>query len=71
MSNQRSGKTYRASANDNEGMGTALFFKAAAEALYEQGYEDEAFYFEQVLEHLRDGGGLPSDKRSVEKVLGL
>lgn len=69
--NQRAGKTYRAASNDNSGMGTMLFFKYAAEALTESGYEDEAFYFEQIEDHLRDGGGLPQDKRSIEKVLGL
>ena len=48
-----------------------LFFAAAKEALKESDYEEEAFYFEQVVDHLRDGGGLPSDKRGAEKVLGL
>ena len=71
MSNQRSGKTYRAAANDNSGMGTVLFFKSAVEALNDAGYDDAAFYFEQVVDHLRDGGGLPKDKRETEKVLGL
>jgi hypothetical protein len=71
MSNQRSGKTYRAASNDNSGRGTMLFFKYAAELLNEEGYADEAFYFEQVVDHLVFGGGLPTDKRAVEKVLGL
>ena len=71
MSNQRSGKTHRAASNDNSGMGTLKFFKFAAEALTEAGYEDEAFYFEQVVDHLRSGGSLPKDKRETEKVLGL
>jgi hypothetical protein len=48
-----------------------LFFKSAVEALNDAGYDDAAFYFEQVVDHLRDGGGLPSDKRGAEKVLGL
>jgi len=48
-----------------------IFFKYAAELLNEQGYEDPAFYFEQVVDHMRSGGGLPVDKRAVEKVLGL
>lgn len=71
MSNQRAGKTHSASANDNTGMGMLLFFKNAYQALNEAGYEDEAFYFEQVVDHLRNGGSLPNDKRGVEKVLGL
>ena len=48
MSNQRSGKTHAAAINDRSGMGTLKFFKSAAEALTEAGYEDEAFYFELV-----------------------
>jgi len=71
MSNQRSAKTYRAAANDNSGMGTVLFFKYATKALTESGYEDPAFYFEQIVDHLRDGGSLPTNQREVEKVLGL
>ena len=71
MSNQRAGRTYRAAANDNSGMGVYLFFKNAAQALNEAGYEDPAFYFEQIVDHLRDGGGLHKDKRETEKVLGL
>ncbi len=71
MSNQRAGKTYSASANDNTGMGTVTFFKNAKLALEQAGYEDAAFYFEQIEDHLRDGGGLPQDSRSIERVLGL
>jgi len=43
------------------------FFKNA-ERLGERGYEDEAFYFEQVYDHLRDGGSLSDD---VGRILGL
>jgi len=46
MSNQRPGKTHAAATNDRSGMGNLQFFKSAAEALTEAGYEDEAFYFE-------------------------
>jgi len=71
MSNQRPGRTHRATAGDNRGMGTMAFFKQAAIALNEAGYEDPAFYFEQVVDHLRSGGSLPTTQREVEKVLGL
>lgn len=71
MSNQRAGKTYSASASDNSGMGTVNFFKYAKQALESAGYEDAAFYFEQVEDHLRDGGSLPTDIRNIEKVFGL
>jgi len=71
MSNQRSGNTYRAAANDNSGMSTVLFFKYATKALTDAGYEDPAFYFEQIVDHLRDGNSLPTSQREFEKALGL
>ena len=52
-------------------MGTVLFFKYATKALTEAGYEDPAFYFEQIVDHLRDGNSLPTNQREVEKALGL
>jgi len=50
-----------------------LFFAAAKEALKESDYEEEAFYFEQVEDYLRETGKveLPVDKREVGKILGL
>ena len=71
MSNQRPGKWKRATLRDGGDMRTYEFFKVAAEALKECGHEDPSFYFEQVVEHLREGKGLPSEKRRVESVLGL
>ena len=71
MSNQRAGKTYSASASDNSGMGTVNFFKYAKQALESAGYEDAAFYFEQVEEHLRSGKGLPVSEKEVGHVLGV
>ena len=47
------------------------FFKIAKQLLEQYGEEDAAFYFEQVEEHLRQGGGLPNDSKQVGKVLGV
>lgn len=30
-----------------------------------------AFYFEMIVEHLEEGKDIPSDKRGVERMLGL
>ena len=52
-------------------MQTVTFFKIAKQLLEQYGEEDAAFYFEQVEEHLRQGGGLPNDTTAVGKVLGV
>lgn len=45
------------------------FFENAMWALEESGHEDAAFYFEQVFDHLKEGGELDPDQ--VSKILGL
>ena len=70
--NQRTGKSHRAALGDGMAdMKLKLFFRDCAAVLDENGHGDAAFYFEQVVDHLRDGGSLPKDKREAEKVLGL
>ena len=69
--NQRPGKWKTASLRDGSGMQTVTFFKIAKQLLEQYGEEDAAFYFEQVEEHLRDGGKLSSDSSDVGKVLGV
>ena len=71
MSNQRPGKWKTATLRDGSGMQTVTFFKIAKQLLEQDGEEDAAFYFEQVEEHLRQGGGLPNDSKQVGKVLGV
>ena len=71
MSNQRSGKWKPASMREGESMSTVTFFKNAKKLLANYGHEDASFYFEQVEEHLRKGGGLPNDNIAVGKVLGV
>jgi hypothetical protein len=72
MSNQRAGKTYRAAANDGLGeMKLRNFFRDCAEILEDVGQYDAAFYFGQVVDHINNGGSLPSDIREVGKILGV
>lgn len=71
--NQRRGKTHRAAAFDDRpgDMTLVTFLKEAVTQLRDSGYEDPAFYFEQVEEHLRNGGRLAGSPRDVARVLGL
>ena len=68
MSNQRPGKVIRAADPTMKDMTTLKFFKNAQKLLEQSGKEDEAFYFEMVVDHLNAGGSL-DDK--VERILGL
>ena len=70
MSNQRKGKTHKASGSDDGAtMKQMLFFKACKENLEKFGHEDAAFYFEQVEEHLRNGGSLSVN--DAGRILGV
>lgn len=65
---QRPGKKTRPMGDGNL-MKTMLFFKACKEVLNEYEHEDAAFYFEQVEQHLRDGGTLDAGKAG--NILGV
>jgi hypothetical protein len=71
MSNQRAGKTHRASANDGMSeMKLRNFFRTAASLMEDE--SDAKFYFEQVVEHFNKGGGISSDDPTViRRILGL
>lgn len=67
---QRAGKSHKASgADDPRAMQTYSFFKECRKVLTEYGHDDAAFYFEQVEEHLRNGGSLAS--KDVGRILGV
>ena len=68
MSNQRAGKKSKPMGDGNL-MKTMLFFKACKEVLNEFGHDDAAFYFEQVEEHMRNGGTLDISKAG--NILGV
>lgn len=67
---QRAGKSHKASgAEDGKAMQTYTFFKECRKVLEQYGHEDAAFYFEQVEEHLRNGGSLTS--KDAGRILGV
>ena len=70
MSNQRAGKTHKASGMDNgSDMKIYQFFKQARVALEESGNEDAAFYFEQCEEWIRSGKSLHD--KPAHHILGV
>ena len=72
MSNQRGGKWKKASLDSGlSQMKLRNFFRDCKELLEENGEEDAAFYFEQIMDEINEGRTLPGDNRNVSKVLGL
>ena len=73
MSNQRAGKTHRASLGDGlNDMKLRNFFRTSKKLLLANGNEDAAFYFEQVEEHIQGGGSiLTDDYTTVGRILGV
>ena len=72
LSNQRGGKWKKASLDSGlSQMKLRNFFRDCKELLEENGEEDAAFYFEQIMDEINEGRNLPGDKRNVSKVLGL
>jgi hypothetical protein len=71
MSNQRAGKTYKAAASDSmSDMKLRNFFRTAA-TMVEDG-SDAQFFFEQIVEHINDGGNIMSDDpATIRRILGV
>jgi len=71
MSNQRSGKTHKAAANDGmQDMKLRNFFRTAAQLMEDE--SDAQFYFEQIVEHMNAGGNVMSDDpTTVRRILGV
>ena len=71
MSNQRAGKTHRASAGDSmNDMKLRNFFRAAASLVEDD--TDAQFYFEQIVDHINNGGNIMSDDpTTVGRILGV
>lgn len=70
MSFQRNARTKPAAMRDGGGMGTVRFLVRCSEALERAGKDDAAFYFEQLVDHLRSGGAM-NENENVSRVLGL
>ena len=73
MSNQRAGKTHRASLGDGmSDMKLRNFFRTSKKLLEANGNEDAAFYFEQVEEHISNGGAIfTDDRQTIGRILGV
>ena len=52
-------------------MSLTRFMKECKNQLESAGYEDCAFYFEQIEEALREGKSITADPRKVSQMLGL
>jgi hypothetical protein len=69
---QRPGKYNKSIADPSyNAMTLVQFMRECASQLFDNGNEDAAFYFDQIVEHLRSGKGLTSDPRKVSSILGL
>ena len=52
-------------------MTTLKFFKNAQKLLEQSGKDDEAFYFEQMVDWLSSGHQLPTTEEQTIKALGI
>jgi hypothetical protein len=71
MSNQRPGKMVKAIEPGMKDMTVLKFFKNGQKVLEASGKEDEAFYFEQMVDWLQQGKPLPLDEETTIKALGI
>lgn len=71
MSNQRPGKTHRAAASDGMSeMKLRNFFRTAAAVVGDD--TDAQFYFEQLVDHINNGGNIMTDDPvAVRRILGV
>ena len=69
---QRGGKVSKPIGDDRINPMTLMqFVRECSNQLNEAGYEDSAFYFDQIVDHIRSGKGLTSDPKKVSSILGL
>lgn len=69
---QRGGKVSKPIGDDRINPMTLMqFVRECSNQLTEAGYEDCAFYFDQIVDHIRSGKGLTSDPKKVSSILGL
>jgi len=70
MSNQRGGKWKPAALNDGANdMKLRNFFRTCARVVEDE--SDAQFYFEQIVEHINNGGSISTDDPvAVRRILG-
>ena len=71
MSNQRPGKVVRAIDPTMKDMTVLKFFKMGQKVLEANGKEDEAFYFEMMVDWLQQGKPIPTTEDQTIKALGI
>ena len=71
MSNQRPGKYQSKPDSADNDMNILKFFKVAQKVLEKEGKTDEAFNFEQMVDWIQSGKGLPLSEEDVIKALGI
>jgi len=71
MSNQRPGKVIKAIEPGMKDMTVLRFFKMAQHILESNGKEDEAFYFEMMVDWLKQGKPIPTTEEQTIKALGI
>ena len=70
MSNQRKGK-YQSKDTSHNDMKCFRCLKMAGTVLKSAGHEDEAFYFEQLVDHISSGKHLPLTEEEMTSALGV
>ena len=71
MSNQRPGKVVRAIEPSMKDMTVLKFFKMGQKVLEANGKEDEAFYFEMMVDWLQQGKPIPTTEEQTISALGI
>jgi len=71
MSNQRPGKVVRAIDPTMKDMTVLKFFKMGQKVLEANGKEDEAFYFEMMVDWLQQGKPIPTTEEQTITALGI
>ena len=71
MSNQRQGKVVRAIEPGMKDMTVLKFFKMGQKVLEASGKEDEAFYFEMMVDWLQQGKPIPTTEEQTITALGI
>ena len=71
MSNQRPGKVIKAIEPGMKDMTVLKFFKMAQQILEANGKEDEAFYFEMMVDWLQQGKPIPTTEEQTITALGI
>ena len=71
MSNQRPGKVVRAIEPRMKDMTVLKFFKMGQKVLEASGKEDEAFYFEMMVDWLQQGKPIPTTEEQTISALGI